>query len=239
MTRERDFDRLAKAWLELGPDHAPDRAIAAVLRATETTPQARRPFAVPIWRPFAVAAVAVLAIVVVGGGLLLIQRNQPNVGGPAASPSVTPSPSLSPSPSAAPIVLQRSPANLGCDSLPSGWSTATIHIDPESDVYLDIANPAFDGTSDRVNVDVWAEVDPWPPASAGTDQIETLAPGTRLALYWPASFTATNRDIPMVLGARGEEVARDGTTTEQLYKLPGYFFCGSSQAIWVLDRQPG
>jgi hypothetical protein len=243
MTRERDFDRLAKAWLDLGPTQAPDRAIAAVLRAAERTPQVRRPFGLPIWRPFAVAAVVVLAIVVVGGGLLLIQRNQPNVG-PIPSPSATPSPSISPSPSgppasAAAIVLQRAPANLGCDSLPSMWRSATIHINPESDVYLDIANPAFNGTSDRVNVDVWAEVDPAPPASPGSDQTETLAPGTRLAVYWPASFTATNGDIPMVLGARGEEVARDGTTSDQLYKLPGYFFCSSSQAIWVLDRPPG
>ena len=42
MTSERDFDRLAQAWLELGPDEAPDRAVAAVLQAAETTPQVRR-----------------------------------------------------------------------------------------------------------------------------------------------------------------------------------------------------
>jgi hypothetical protein len=239
MTHERDFEQLAKAWLDLGPDEAPDRVVAAVLRAAETTPQVRRPFALPIWRPLAVAAVAVLAIVVVGAGLLVIQRNQPSVSGPGPSPSVTASPSVSPSPSAAPIVLQRSPTNLGCDSLPVGWSSATIHIDPESDVYLEIVNPAFDGTKDRVNVDVWAEVDPWPPASPGTDQLETLAPGTRLALYWPADFTATNGDTPMILGARGEEVARDGTTTEQLYKLPGYFFCSSNAAVYITEQPPG
>jgi hypothetical protein len=240
MTRERDFDRLAKAWLDLGPNQAPDRVVAAVLRAAETTSQVRRPFAMPIWRPFAVAAVAALAIIVVGGGLLLTQRNQPIVGGPTAPPSMTPSPSLSPSPSAAPIVLQRSPANLGCDSLPSGWSTATIHVDPESDVFLEIVNPAFDGTRDRVNVDVWAEVDAPPPASPGPQQFETLAPGTRLAVYWPASFTATNADIPAVLGARGEEVARDGTTIDQDFtKRTGYFTCGSREAIYVLEQPPG
>ena len=42
MTTERDFDRLARAWLELAPDEAPDRVIAAVLQAAETTPQMRR-----------------------------------------------------------------------------------------------------------------------------------------------------------------------------------------------------
>ena len=42
MTTDRDFDRLARAWLETGPDEAPDRVIAAVLQAAETTPQVRR-----------------------------------------------------------------------------------------------------------------------------------------------------------------------------------------------------
>jgi hypothetical protein len=242
MTHERDFDRIARAWLDLGPDQAPDRVVTAILRATETTPQVRRAFAVPIWRPFAVAAVAVLAIVVVGVGLLLIQRNQPSVGGPAGSPSATPSPSLevtpSPAASAAPIVLQRSPTNLGCDSMDPGWRSATIHIDPDSDVYVEIVNPAFDGTRDRVNVDVWAEVDAPPSASPGTQQFETLAPGIRLAVYWPASFTATNGETPVILGPQGEEVARDGTTAAQLDKLTGVFICASSEAIWVLDYQP-
>ena len=43
MTIERDFDRIARAWLDLGPNEAPDRSVAAVLQAIETTPQVRRP----------------------------------------------------------------------------------------------------------------------------------------------------------------------------------------------------
>ena len=78
MTRERDFDRLARAWLELGPDEAPDRVVAAVLQAAQTTPQTRRPTRWPIWRSFdmtrlpiiATTAVAVL-VVLAGGGLIL------------------------------------------------------------------------------------------------------------------------------------------------------------------------
>jgi hypothetical protein len=87
MTDERDFDRLARAWLELGPDEAPDRVVAAVLQAAETTRQVRRPLRWPIWRSFkmnrvfqAAGAVAVL-VVVIGGGILLSQRNQPAPGG--------------------------------------------------------------------------------------------------------------------------------------------------------------
>ncbi len=267
MSNERDFDRLARAWLELGPNEAPDRVVAAVLQAAETTPQVRRPFRLPIWRSFAMnrigqalGAVAVLAIVVIGGALLLTPRNQPNVGGPAApslditptpsappasaSPSVTPSPSLvvtptpsAPPASAAPIVLQRSPTNLGCDSMDPGWRSATVRIDPESDVYLEIANPAYDGTTDRVNVDVWAETDPFPSGSPETQPDGTLPPGTRIPIYWPADFTATNGDTPVILGARGEEVARDGTRIDQEFtNRTGYFTCGS---LYILEQRPG
>ena len=33
-SHERDFDRLARAWIELGPTVAPDRSIAAALQAS-------------------------------------------------------------------------------------------------------------------------------------------------------------------------------------------------------------
>lgn len=192
----------------------------------------------------ALGAVAVLAIVVIGGALLLTPRNQPNVGGPAASPSATPSPSLdltpapsAPTASAAPIVLQRSPTNLGCDSMDSGWRSATVRIDPESDVYLEIDNPAYDGTTDRVNVDVWAETDPFPSGNPEGQPDGTLPPGTRIPIYWPADFTATNGDTPVILGARGEEVARDGTKIDQEFtNRTGYFTCGS---LYITEQAPG
>ena len=91
MTSERDFDRLARAWLELGPDEAPDRVVAAVLQAVEDTPQVRRPLRWPTWRSFKMnrisqaAGLAAILVVVIGGGILLSQRNQPAAGGPPAS----------------------------------------------------------------------------------------------------------------------------------------------------------
>ncbi len=81
MTDERNFDRLARAWLDLMPDEAPDRTIAAVLQAVETAPQARPPFR---WltrrfpnmnRLSMVAALAAATVLAVGGGLWLTRSD--------------------------------------------------------------------------------------------------------------------------------------------------------------------
>ena len=103
MTGERDFDRLAQAWLELGPDEAPDRVVAAVLQAAQTTPQARRPIRWPLLRDdnkmtrLPVLATVAATIVIVVGGLLLINRpNDRGVGAPTASPSPSASPAAAP-----------------------------------------------------------------------------------------------------------------------------------------------
>jgi hypothetical protein len=99
MSTDRDFDRIARAWLDLMPDEAPDRTIAAVLQAVETAPQVRRPWRRLPWRfpnmnrVLMAAAVAAAAIVAVGGGLWLTRSDGPSVGGP----SPTPTPSASPS----------------------------------------------------------------------------------------------------------------------------------------------
>ena len=82
MTNERDFDRLARAWLDLGPNEAPDRVVAAVLQAAETTPQVRRPIGRSIWRSFhmnrlSIAAIAVVLVAVVGGGIMLDEKLRP------------------------------------------------------------------------------------------------------------------------------------------------------------------
>jgi hypothetical protein len=101
MTDERDFDRLARAWLELSPDRAPERSVAAVLQAVETTPQVRRRFR---WLPgrdnqmtrIMPMAAVVAVIAVAAGGLFLVTR--PGGSGAGATPmpsTVAPSPALS------------------------------------------------------------------------------------------------------------------------------------------------
>ena len=95
MTHERDFDRIAQAWLETGPGQAPDRTVAAVLTAIETAPQVRRPFR---WTPgrqihmsprtFALVGALTLALVIGGS---LITGSQSQIAQPTQSPSPVPS----------------------------------------------------------------------------------------------------------------------------------------------------
>ena len=110
MSDERDFDRIARAWLELGTNEAPDRAVSAVLQAVETTPQVR-PLSTRLpWRyepvnRMPIAAALVVALVIVVGGLYFMRSDgSTNVGGPSPSASALASapasPALSPTSSA-------------------------------------------------------------------------------------------------------------------------------------------
>jgi hypothetical protein len=111
MTDERDFDRLARAWLELSPDRAPERSVAAVLQAVETTPQVRpwsrwlRGRNFHMSRLPLVATAAVVGVVA-AGGLLLVNRPNQGVAAPSASPSPTESPSGSVRPDPLPTALR-------------------------------------------------------------------------------------------------------------------------------------
>jgi hypothetical protein len=105
MTANRDPDRLLRAWLDLMPSEAPDRAIAAVLQAIETTPQERRRFG-PAIRRFSTmnrvsyAALAAVLVVAVGGAMLL---GQSVILGPGTSVATPPGASPSPSSAAAAV----------------------------------------------------------------------------------------------------------------------------------------
>jgi hypothetical protein len=95
MTTDRDFERISRAWLDLMPNEAPDRAVDAVLQAVETTPQQRsvRLFGrrrSPMHRLVLVATAAMLGVALVGGALFLAGSR------PSDSSEPTPSPLESP-----------------------------------------------------------------------------------------------------------------------------------------------
>jgi len=99
MTDDRTLERAARSWLEEGPVQAPDRAVDAALSGIHSISQERDlriPWRLPTMNPaIRLAAIAVLALVVVGGAAFVL-RPTSTVGPPATSPSPS-----SPLPSAA------------------------------------------------------------------------------------------------------------------------------------------
>ena len=103
MTANDDIDRISRAWLDLMPDEAPDRAVRAVLQAVETTPQVRRPWRWLPWRSTpmnrALLAIGATAVIVAAGALYF--------GRSSSSPSVgvSPTPAVSATPSGVSTLL--------------------------------------------------------------------------------------------------------------------------------------
>jgi hypothetical protein len=88
---EREFDRIARAWLDQMPTEAPDRAIESVLDAVQRTSQVRRPvFGLP-WRSpmnrLSLIAATALLLTALGGGVWLLGSGQPGPTTPTPSPS--------------------------------------------------------------------------------------------------------------------------------------------------------
>ncbi|HEX5012677.1 MAG TPA: hypothetical protein VFV72_00865 [Candidatus Limnocylindrales bacterium] len=96
MTANRDFTDITRAWLDLMPSEAPDRAVASILQAVDATPQAKPRLAGP-WRfspMFRFALVGAAAIAIVAGALVLYPRLKTDVSSPSESPTISPSPTL-------------------------------------------------------------------------------------------------------------------------------------------------
>ena len=111
MSTDRDFERIARAWLDLMPDEVPDRAVDAVLQAVATTPQARWPWQRATWRSpimnrlMLVAALAALAAAIFGGSVLFSGGNGPPALPPTPSTSPTASPTRAPAAAAMPAEI--------------------------------------------------------------------------------------------------------------------------------------
>lgn len=134
MNANDNLDRgIADVYEREAPQRAPDWVLAGALDTIESTPQRRVlirvPWRLPVMNTFAkvaVAAVAVLALGLVGLNLLS-QRSSSGVGGQTtASPSPTTSPSGSPSTSAPPTLSETFTSTIHGISIdyPGAWSAA-------------------------------------------------------------------------------------------------------------------
>jgi hypothetical protein len=105
MTSERDFDRIARAWLESGPHEAPDRVVNTVMDAIDAVPQVRRP-RWWLWRPTPMTRLPMLAVlaglIVLALGAVVISSGRPtpapipSQAAPSAAASAVVEPSRSP-----------------------------------------------------------------------------------------------------------------------------------------------
>jgi hypothetical protein len=130
MNPTRDPDRKVHAWLELMPDEAPDRALAAIQQAVEATPQVRRDL-VPAMRRFFLmnrvtyAAAAAIIVAVLAGGAFLLRPSSNNGSSATPSPTRASTPSVTPSAAAAvaPDSLRATWVADGGTAAPSGGSS--------------------------------------------------------------------------------------------------------------------
>ena len=119
MSAQRDPDAILMAWFEEGPSSLPKETGRAIMVAARSTTQRRR-FTLSLgrWRtlgPLPASIVAVMALAVLGGALVLRAIDPFAVGGPTEQPSVFPSasatatasPSASTSPRSEPFTSRR------------------------------------------------------------------------------------------------------------------------------------
>ncbi len=120
---DRDFDQVLDAFLELGPETAPDRVGAAARHEARETPQTMLPSWWPSWRlpnmnstiRYGIGAVAVIVIAL--AGINYLAPNGLGGPGPTATPTSKPSPTVVPTvnPEAA-----CTPLNPDAESMPIG-----------------------------------------------------------------------------------------------------------------------
>ena len=111
MTEDRSLERAARSFIEPGPTRSPEAAVEAALLRIQTTPQERDWHVPRRNRPMTMtarllAAAIAIALVVVGGAILLRPRGGSTVGNGTPRPTVTIAPSSAPSiaPSPSPTV---------------------------------------------------------------------------------------------------------------------------------------
>ncbi len=253
MTTDRDFDRLARAWLELGPDEAPDRVVAAVLQAADTMPQVRRRVAWPTWRPLQMnrllllAGTAVLLVALIGGGAFIVGSRAPSSALPSqdAAASTAPTASTTPVPSATAIP--------SASALPSG----ALRV-PGIDIDLRTATPLA-----KIDVGTFPFGTPGGGRVASDGTTLWLGKNTEIVGIDPSSSTVRTRfslggdsgaySAPITVspgaiwgdgpGAEPNSISRwDSKTGKQVASIPvalPFFPIFANGSIWVPEANSG
>lgn len=142
MSDQAEFDRITGAWLDAGPDRAPQTVIDTVLLAAREVPQMRPgPLAAVTRPPVALGLAAALIVVAIIAGAAFLNRPA-DPAGPVPSPTggatpaatSSPSPSPSPEPTATPdpeaALIARLPAQLtrecGSSTLTAAFMAADL-----------------------------------------------------------------------------------------------------------------
>jgi hypothetical protein len=197
MTSERDFDRIARAWLDLGPNEAPDRAVAAVLQAVETTSQVRRPIRWPSWRPTTMTRITMLAVlagtVAIAIGALVMSGGSRGPAPTTAPASIAPLPAGGAYPSPRPVP----------DTIRGGWSAAsrgTAVEDPDITTIV-MGGSALDQYAPEFSIDRPGKV-----RGMGSNVVETEPGVLRITLSNAGDSGCAMRDA----GTYGWSTSADG-----------------------------
>jgi len=222
MTTDRDFDRIAKAFMADGPRELSVRVLDAVVDDIHVTRQRRAmrvPWRVPIMTsPVRVAVAAVFGVLAVGGAFMILGiPGVTDVGGP----SPTPTSSAAVSPSTAALVVP--PLDKPFTSVRHGYSLvypSAWPAQPASQRWAEGASPTWgDPTLDTI-------------ASEDSSNVRFVAASQKLGAgqtpeAWLTAYcrardsSAVSCGPSITIGGQTGYLARDGVLATSMALLPG------------------
>jgi hypothetical protein len=207
MTTDRDFDRIAMAWLADGPDELSDRVIDAAVDQIHVTRQRR---AIRVSRrlptmttPARVAAAAVIGVLVFGGALIFFGRpGKPAVSGASASPPASAS-TASENPVPALTQVVTSPRHGYSVHVPADWT-----ITPATAQWTTGIDTLFDDPGlDKIG-NAQARL------AVASEPLGTTTPEAWLAPYCRSGATGTACGRKIAIGNATGYVDEDGKSAE-------------------------
>ena len=228
------FDQRVADWLEDDPDNAPPIVLGTVLAAFPSIPQrgawrTRWRFAT-MFVPARLAATAVLVLLVAGGGIYLLGRTNPSVGGPTATPAASTT-TAPPAPTQLPasgLVPFTSPLYGYTVSVPKGWGVrpATRMLDGMEAPWVTSETPTRPGPDSTAIDDVESSGNDRPGAPEGALVVgaSLTPPGATLESWTSGTAPATC----------GSPTSQDSITVDgEAATLSTFVACQGTSHLWV------